>query len=484
MDKTAGIRAGVRAAIRLLTVLEVAFAAILAAAGLWMAVDLLHRTICYGPFESQQRFHLLTTRFKGFSGPVGSGKSAALCQEALLQAYLNSNCMGLVGAPTYRMLADVTRSALLRLIEENGVPHTFEKSENAITLHEPGSRIIFRSLDQPERLVGTNLAWFGCDELTYSKENSWERLEARLREPRARSLCGFAVWTPKGFDWVYRRFVSVADRKAGYDAIFARPGENKALPADFYEHLKSSYDERFYKQEVLGEYLPTFGGQAYYTFDRRENMKPLEFDPRHPLCWALDFNIDPMCSVIAQIIDTTTPEEVRAGRRSEVIHVLDEIVLHDARTPDAAAAFLRRIQPYLDRGVSAIQVFGDASGEQRRSSASKTDWQQVKEALRHELSTPITYRIPPANPSVRDRISHVCAALRSASGERRIFVDPKCKELTMDFEEVAWKRDAAGNPLDDLSKSDPRRTHISDALGYMVVQLRKQKTGFRSERIL
>jgi hypothetical protein len=33
---------------------------------------------------------------------------------------------------------------------------------------------------------------------------------------------------------------------------------------------------------------------------------------------------------------------------------------------------------------------------------------------------------------------------------------------------VCWKADSHGNQLSQLDKSDPKRTHASDALGYMV----------------
>jgi len=416
---------------------------------------------------------------------VGSGKTAAFAQQALRLAYTNCGCLGLIGAATYRMLADVTRRAFLELCEANQIPHHFEKAANTVRLHEPGAEIIFRSLDQPERLVGTNLAWFGCDELTYSKEDAWRRLEARLREPRARELCGFAVWTPKGFDWVYNRFVG-PERVAGYQAIFARPGENKWLPADFYDRLKASYDERFYRQEVLGEYLPQFAGQVYYTFDRKDSLRPLEFDPALPLCWALDFNIDPMCSVLAQVKDVTTREEALMGRRVTEIHVIDELVLPDCRTDQACRALWERIEGarLCERGLTSIQVYGDASGAARRTSSLKSDWQIVKEFLRRETPLRASFRIPPANPPVRERVTEVCSALRSADGRRRLLIDPRCKELTADLEQVAWRRDAAGNAVGEIAKTDPRRTHVSDALGYLVWRERSSQAGPRGDVII
>lgn len=422
------------------------------------------REIEYAPFGSQAEFHGLTTRFKGFSGPVGSGKSKALCNEALILAYANRGCLGLIGAPTYPMLRDVTRAAFLGIVEENHVPHRFIKSENAVYLLEPESQIIFRSLDNPERLVGTNLSWFGVDELTYSKENAWQRLEARLRDPKATRLCGFAVWTPKGFDWVYRRFVS-AERVKGYEAIYAKPGENKALPPDFYERLKNSYDERFFRQEVLGEYLNIFSGRTYYGFDRAGNVQgTLEFDRRQPLCWSLDFNVNPMCSVLAQVVDGRT-------------HILDEMILPDSNTREACEEFLERSEGFRkilqgDRwGVVPLHVtvYGDASGEQRNSAADKTDWQIVREFFkRHSDKLTAAFKVPSANPAVKARVNAMNGLLLNHAGERRLLIHPRCKELIADLEQVAWKSDPHGNTLTQLDKSDPKRTHVSDAAGYLV----------------
>ena len=66
-------------------------------------------------------------------------------------------------------------------------------------------------MDHFERIRGTNLAWFGVDELTYCKEEAWLRLVGRLRDPAAKMRIGFACWTPKGFDWVYERFITTVD---------------------------------------------------------------------------------------------------------------------------------------------------------------------------------------------------------------------------------------------------------------------------------
>jgi hypothetical protein len=89
----------------------------------------------------------------------------------------------------------------------------------------------------------------------------------------------------------------------GYEAILAKPFENRFLldeVPDFYERLRASYDENFFRQEALGDYLNVRGGLVYSAFDRGRNLKALEPVHSQPLLWALDFNVDPLCSLVAQ----------------------------------------------------------------------------------------------------------------------------------------------------------------------------------------
>src|ERR1700682_2786290 len=110
------------------------------------------RTIEYSALPSQAQFHRSTARFKGYSGSIGSGKSQALCQEAIKLSYVNPGRVGLIGAPTYPMLRDATLTSLIRILEENELPYELNKSEFVIRMKDTGSRILLRSVDEFERL--------------------------------------------------------------------------------------------------------------------------------------------------------------------------------------------------------------------------------------------------------------------------------------------------------------------------------------------
>ena len=428
------------------------------------ASDVRLREIAYDPLPSQKSFHELTARFKGFSGPIGSGKSQALCQEAIRLSYLNPRRMGLLGAPTYQMLRDATQATLFEILDSNRIPYEHNKAENTLRMKDTGSRIVFRPVDEFERLRGTNLAWFGLDELTYTPEAAWLRLEGRLRDPKAQRLCGFAVWTPKGYDWVFRKFVEGPSK--GYGVVVAQPYENRFLLArvpDFYDRLQESYDERFFRQEVLGAYLSLSGSTVYSSFARAENLKDLGRDQRLPLLWALDFNVDPMSSLVVQMVD---------GK----VLVLDEIVVRNGTTMDASEEFLKR---YPDHWAG-VHIYGDASGNQRKTTGA-TDYEMIREYFQVHSGMTLQYRVPRANPSVRERINLTNAKLRSATGDVGLLVDPKCKELIKDLEQVTYKADS--NTID--KDRDRMRTHLSDALGYLLWQECRMlpRIGERRERL-
>ena len=423
------------------------------------------REIAYTPLVSQKAFHDCGARFKGFSGPIGSGKSQALCQEAIKLSYLNPGRLGLLGAPTYPMLRDATQATLFEVLDRSEVPYDHNKAENMLVMRDTRSRILFRPVDDFERLRGTNLAWFGLDELTYVPEEAWLRLEGRLRDPRAQRLCGFAVWTPKGYDWVYRKFL--ADPVEGYACVIAKPSENRFLLdkiPDFYKRLEQSYDANFYRQEVLGEYLTLNGARVYSSFDRNEHVRDMDIDMFAPLLWTLDFSVDPMSSLIVQIVRGT-------------VRILGEIVLRHASTQEACEAFHNRFPRY----TGELVVYGDASGSHQQTSGT-TDYKIVMDFLRDNYSGRLSYRVPRANPPVRDRVALVNGMLRSAYGEVRILVSPACKELIKDFEQVSFKPDS--NEID--KERDRRRTHLSDALGYLLWQEFKpeQRIGEQSRRLL
>lgn len=231
---------------------------------------------------------------------------------------------------------------------------------------------------------------------------------------------------------------------------------------EYYTSLKAQYDELFYRQEVLGEYLNIFAGACYHAFDeQRGAQKRTQFEPNlNGLAWALDFNIDPMASLICQ----------HKGPRR--IDVLDEITLSAGTAERMCEAFVAKAQPYLHTWRAArggfplpVKLYGDASGH-ARSLVGKTTYAVIEQYFR-DIARDFKLEMNPNifNPPVIDRVGSVNAMLYNARGEVGCFIDPSCKELITDLLEVCWCKD---NQHEIDKKRDRQRTHWSDALGYLI----------------
>jgi hypothetical protein len=161
----------------------------------------------------------------------------------------------------------------------------------------------------------------------------------------------------------------------------------------------------------------------------------------------------------------------------DMTHVLEEIIIKpDAYTELACKVFAERAMAYYKLVPShqkplIVKIYGDSSGNQHRTSGAETDWAIIKQFFKLHVGTlQPEYYIPASNPSVRDRVNCVNARLRNYWEESHLLIDPSCKELIRDLEEVAWALDSVGNPTTEMNKSDKARTHASDALGYFVAQ--------------
>jgi hypothetical protein len=184
-------------------------------------------------------------------------------------------------------------------------------------------------------------------------------------------------------------------------------------------------------------------------------VKEMSVAPDAPLYWALDFNVDPMSSIVGQ-------------KMKDEVRVLDEIVLSRASTYEACEEFQTRF-PNHQGGVI---VYGDATGKRMQTSGTN-DYLMIQEFFRRTAYRNMKFRVPASNPSVRERIHLVNAKLFSAAEEVTLFVDPRCKGLITDFEEVTFKPDSSVIDKDH----DSQRTHLSDALGYLLWQeCREQPT--------
>ncbi len=248
----------------------------------------------------------------------------------------------------------------------------------------PGGTICVKGADNYDSLRGDGLDFLVLDEYASIAPEAWtEVLRPALTDRQGAALF---IGTPQGFNH-FHDLVESAEGRPDWKTFQFTTAEGGNVSPEELESATHDLDERTYRQEFLASFENLGVGRAYFAFDRAQNVHDLVFDRRVSLAWALDFNMNPMCSVLAQ---------VHGGR----VHVLEEMILPDSNTLAACEELLSRTQKWTTGGALNINVYGDATGEQHRTSASRTDWQIVKDFFgRYPDRYRASFRVPSANPA-------------------------------------------------------------------------------------
>lgn len=218
-------------------------------------------------------------------GAIRSGKTQA-AGMTLVDTALKIPGTYLVARLTYRELKDTTQKAMLQgdgalppLIPPEMVAQ-YHKSDEMVRLIN-GSEILFRSLDEPSKLLNLTLNAAMVDQIEEldggpEGERIYDTMFGRLSDPRGpRKL--IAVANPTGTThWVYRRLVNpeTMDANARY-VHFALTDNAANLPADYIAAMEATGERRphWYRAFILGEW-GSFEGAAYEEFSDDIHVVP------------------------------------------------------------------------------------------------------------------------------------------------------------------------------------------------------------------
>ncbi len=392
--------------------------------------------------DSQKAFVFSQEPFPAFVGGFGSGKTAAgIARIIRLKRYCPYQDVAYY-LPTYPLIEDIAFQRFPALFERHDIP--FKLNQQKAVMETPLGRIIFRNMEQPDRIVGYEVAHSVVDELdTLPMEKArsvWNKIIARNRQKAftvsgkpVRNTVGVAT-TPEGFRFVYDRWVK--NKAEGYALYKAKTSDNAAnLPEDYIKNLQNSYSSSLLAAYLDGEFVNLTAGSVYPEFDRKLNITFEHIHAREPLHIGLDFNVNNMSAIVCVI---------RNGNPL----ALDELTgIRD--TPTMIRALMERYQGH------AITVYPDASGGATKSiNASLSDITLLRSAN-------FTVLAPNKNPAVKDRVIAVNQIIHN-QGVRRLLVNPdKCANLIEGLERQAYNKN--GEP-DKTSGFD----HLNDAIGYFI----------------
>ena len=332
--------------------------------------------------------------------------------------------------PTYRQLKTTTWP-ILRSIMRQFDNAKVNESELSIKLSND-AEISLKGAEQENNLRGSGINMVCMEEYSYIKPHVYEEIiYPMLTTTQGETLF---IGTPNSFDHLYDAYLRGQGNDPDWKSWQYTTVEGGFVSQEEINKAKKTMDENTFKTEFLADFVST-GNRAAYNFNRKVHVKQAE-ELSSNLFWTMDFNVMYMTSILAC--------EYSDGS----IHYFHEIRQSNSNTEQTAQA-MKKIAPNID-------VYPDSAGRARSTTSNKSD---------HIILMDNGFNViaKKANPPIIDRLNALNRMLKDADGRVRMTVDPKCKYLIKDLEQVQRSRDGKIDKVKDISL-----THALDACSYYI----------------
>jgi phage terminase large subunit len=311
-------------------------------------------------------------------------------------------------------------------------------NESELTIYlKNGSEIALKGAENADSLRGRAIDFLVMDEFAdIDPEAFYEVLRPTLADTQGHALF---TGTPKGIgNWSYDIYQMAQEDPESWASWQYTTLDGGFVSAEEVAEARKLLDARTFQQEFEATFV-TAGNRVWYAFDRVHNVR--EYTGRasqQTIAIGMDFNIDPMSAVIF-------------AREGDHVWAIDEIEMYSSNTQEMVQEIRTR---YNKLAADRIWVYPDPACRQRKTSAGGvTDLSILQNAG-------FVVKAPMAHNQVREGVNAVNIMLCSAGGDRRFFVDPRCKRLIECLERHNYK------PGTTVPDKDTGYDHLTDAARY------------------
>jgi PBSX family phage terminase large subunit len=378
-----------------------------------------------------------------------SGKTISGCLKAYQMANKYPGSRGMITNNTYPQLRDSTIATFFNLFPEVHIGK-YNESKHELVLNN-GSIILFRSVDNPDSLRGSNLLWFFMDEACDSPEYSFQMLMGRWKRPDPNEatqwkITDYKFWlagNPAGKNWVWKRFFS-EKKNPRVLGVHAPTTENTFLDPSYAEMLYEMYSPALAARFIAGNF-DSFVGQIFLEWDEKVHViKPIEIKSHWFKFRAMDFGMkNPTCCLWI------------AEDEKGCLYVYRELYKSMLKAEDLARQVIAMSVDENGEPEDYIFTVGDTSGIAKN----QIDGRSIFDVLgEHEI-----YVQNARKQDQRGRIDRVRFML--SHGLIKIF--NTCENLIDEMPQYQWEPDSMkkGSAMESVRKV---HDHAIDALQYAI----------------
>ena len=351
-------------------------------------------------------------------GGAGAGKSFTLAQFLIFERLLKYKNKRFLFTRKYNPSLKLSVIKLIReLLHEYNIPFEENKAEQVFSFPYLRSEIVFRGIDDAEKLKSAEFNYIWLEEATEFNMEDYQQLRLRLRRANAGQRNQiYLTFNPIGKNnWIYKYFFE--KKQPDTQILHTNFLDNPFLDEEYINILQNlkEQDHRFYQIYTLGE----FADLDHLVYNNWEVISelPNKFDE---IIYGLDFGYNNPTALL------------QIGIYDDEIYIIKELYKNHLTNAD----LIREMKHFVDkRGI----IYAD--------SAEPARIEEIKRA---------GFWIKPAEKSVKDGIDFV--------KRHRIHVHSSCVNTIQEIETYSWKK------KDDQILDEPVKfnDHSMDALRYAV----------------
>jgi hypothetical protein len=392
--------------------------------------DLLHALVD-GLTPAQRRVFDTPHRFRMVCAGRRFGKTHLSLVQLLSWAIEKPGSLNWYIAPTYRAAKSIAWRGLKQMVPRDLF---LGKNETELTVElVNGSRIELKGGEAADNLRGSSLSNVVLDEAAYIPRDAWEMVIRPALSDQQGSA--YFISTPAGLNH-FAEWWEQAEEQDDWTTFSFSTLEGGNVPPEEVEAARRTLDARTFSQEyeasfvnLVGRVVPDFGD---------ENITDEIEDLGGELLLAADYNVSPMHWIICQKV-------------ADQLHCIDELHLKETHTDEACTVLLDR---YPGR---KFRAYPDPTGHARRTSSGG----QTDHGIMRLRGIWVSENKRPYGQD--DKRNAVNSMVLDASGRRRLFVHPRCKQTIKSLRNLTYKEGT--NMPDKQSGFD----HGWDAISYLII---------------
>ena len=423
------------------------------------------------PLPKQANFMSVVLDPKGpkytlYCGGVGSGKTLIGCITMLSLALMYPGDY-LIARQFMPQLKDTTLKTFLEICPPELI-HEHRIADGIVRIKTAGgklSNVLFRQLEESDKLRSLNLSGFYIDESSQVSEAAFMLLQGRLRGPGLRK--GFLTTNPNGHDWQYSWFVKQDMFKADqaeslrkqFKLIKAPSTENVHLPDDYLSIAMHTWSPERIKREIEGSF-DAFEGMVYHEFRRDTHViQPFVVPKEWTRVMGMDHGYRNPAAAVWGAIDY-----------DDNIYIYREFYEREWLIEEICKGNAKKNKPgilQLGKGEKISQARIDPSTRAVRGISGLSDWDTYLEHLPKDF--PLMLANNDKTPGI-DRVKSYLK-IREDNNKPRIFIFNTCTNLIDEMSQYRYQELSTGQSGKINEKEEPVKSkdHALDALRYLVM---------------